>query len=123
MKILLVSENYWNCLILIDPIIILQLTPGLWKIYLSLMRTMTERQFLLSVYFIFTVNHLVPHIFVIFLTKLSTVIHCQPQLWRILLLVLSILLKNKGLSKEEYITVLLEVNITGGSLMEGYSSI
>ena len=81
-----------------------------------------ERQFLLTVPFIFPVPLLVPHRVELFLTSLSTVLHCQPLFWSILLLVLSILLKNKELKREEDITGMLEVTVTEGCLMGLYAS-
>ena len=93
----LVSENYWNGLLLIDSIILLQIPPRLQK-DLSLVNVMMEIKFLLIVTFIFPVKILVPHREAIFLTSLSTLIHSQPLLWRFILLVLHILLK-KGAEK------------------------
>ena len=81
-----------------------------------------EIHFLLSVPFIFSVPLLVPHRTAIFLTSLSTVICRQPLLWQNTLLVLSILLKNKELKREEDITGLLEVIAMEGCLMEGDDS-
>ena len=49
MKNLLISDNYCNELILIYSRILLQLTSGIWKkMYLSLMRLIMERHFLLA---------------------------------------------------------------------------
>ena len=76
-----------------------------------------ERYFLLDVSFIFPVPLLVSHRTGIFLTSFLIVIHCQPLLWRNLLLVIGILLKNKELKREEDITGLLEVTVTEGCLM------
>ena len=105
---MLVLENSQNNLLLIASIIILQLAQGLRKnIYLSLMRKMVERQFLLVVPFIFKVILLVSHRSALFLTSLSTVLNCQPLFWRNILLVISILLKKKKLKREEDITEFL----------------
>ena len=54
----------------------------------------------------------------LFYTSHSTVLHCQPLLWWILLLNLSILLKNKELGREGCITGLLEVTLITGYQME-----
>ena len=72
--------------------------------------------------FIFPVPLLVPHRVALFLTSRSTVLHRQPILWRNLLLVLSILLKEKEINREEYITGMLYITVTEGYLMEGDAS-
>ena len=81
-----------------------------------------DRQFLLTAPFIFPAPLLVPYRAAPFMTSLSTVLHCQPLLWRILLLVLGILLKNKELRREGGIPGLLEVTVTVGYPMEGDAS-
>ena len=73
-----------------------------------------ERQFLLAVPFNFPVMLLVPQRSALFLTSLSTFLHCQPLIWWLLILGFSILLKKKELGMEEYILVMLEVNIIEG---------
>ena len=92
------------------------------KIYVSLIRLMVERQFLLAVTFIFPVLFLVPHKAALFMTSLSTVLRHQPLFLNIILLVISVLLKKKELSREEDITVILEVTVTEGCPMEGDAS-
>ena len=70
-----------------------QLILGLRKrTQLSLMRSMTERQFIIDVYFISPVLILVSQRSVIFMTSLSTVIRIHPLLQCLLLLFLSILI-------------------------------
>ena len=81
------------------------------KIYLSLMRSMMERHFLLTVPLFFSVLLLITHMEEIFLTSFSTVIHNQPQTWMNLLLVLIIIPKNKYLRMK---LGLLEVTVMGG---------
>ena len=49
-------------------------------------------------------------------------LHQYPIVQRLLLLNLIILLKDKKLESEGYVTVLIEVNFQGGCLMERYSS-
>ena len=73
-----------------------------------------ERQFILAVTFIFPVMILVTQRSELFISSLSTMLHCQPLLWWILLLVLSILPKNKELNREEDIKGLLEVTVMEG---------
>ena len=66
---------------------------GGWKRpYLSLMTLMMDIQFLLAMHFFFPVLSLVPQMPEIFLTLLSTVLHCHPILRWLILLDLSILL-------------------------------
>ena len=55
---------------------------------------------LINVPLIFPVPLLVKQREALFLASLSIVIHIQPILWSILLLFLSIMLKNKELSRE-----------------------
>ena len=81
------------------------------KVYLSLMRSMMERHFLLTVPLFFSVLLLITHMEEIFLTSFSTVIHNQPQTWMNLLLVLIIIPKNKYLRMK---LGLLEVTVMGG---------
>ena len=71
-----------------------------------------ERQFLLAITFIFPIPVLVPHRAALVIISLITVLHCQPLLFCILLLVISILMKNKELGREEGITRLLEFTVT-----------
>ena len=73
-----------------------------------------ERQFLLAVPLIFSVDYPVPHREEIFMTSLPTVLHCKILLWRYLILVIIILLKNKYLRREEYITGMLYVTLIEG---------
>ena len=87
------------------------------------MRSILERQFRLAVPLIFTVLLLVPQRAALFLTSLSTVLHSWPLLWWVLLLVLNILLKKKYRKRVGGITVLQEVTVMEGCLMEGYASI
>ena len=70
-----------------------------------------ERQFLLAVKFIFPVPIILPHRAALFMTSLSTVINIQTLIWKNLLLVLSVLMKNKELKRDKYTTGMLEVNI------------
>ena len=63
---------------------------------------------------------LVSHIEALCMTSISILLHRQTTFWRILLLVIIILLKNKELKMEEDITGLLEVAAMQGYLMEGY---
>ena len=63
-----------------------------------------ERHFLLTLPLIFPVPLLVPHRAVLFMTSLSTVIHNQPLLLWNILSVIRILLINRYLKREEYIT-------------------
>ena len=86
------------------------------------MRLMIDRQFLLAVQFIFPFPSLVPHRAELFMTSISTMLHRQPLLWRYILLVHSILLKNKELKREEDITGLLKVIVTEFYLMEWWAS-
>ena len=85
------------------------------------MMQITERQFLLTVTLVFPVPFIVPRREELFLTKLSVVVHYINLLWGYLLLVCSMLMKKKQIKREEYITGLLEVTVTEGFLMEGYS--
>ena len=55
----------------------------------------------------------------LFTTSLSKVLHCQSILWWIILLVLSVFPKNYEIRKEEGITVLIEVTVMEGYLLEG----
>ena len=64
------------------------------------MGSIPERKIILSVNFIFTVMLLVTHRAALFTTSISTALHCQPILWKIILLVLRILLNNKELRRE-----------------------
>ena len=87
------------------------------------MRSMLESQFLLTVPFIFLVPIVFSHMEALFMTSLSTVLLHQPLLWWNQILVLRILLKNKDLNRESYITGMLEFNVMEGYLMEGDNSI
>ena len=54
MKILLASDNYWNDLILVASMILLQLILGIQqKIYLYLMSSIMERQLIIAIPFIY----------------------------------------------------------------------
>ena len=107
----MVSESSCNYFLLIASIIIFQLILGSQKrTHLSLMRSMTERQFLLFV----------PQRSTLFTTELSTVIRCQPILWWLILLYFSIILKKLG--KERIITGIIEVTVMRGFLIERYTS-
>ena len=78
---LLISDNSQKKFLSIVSMIIFQLIPGLWKItHLSLMRSMTDRQFLISVPFVFPVLLLVTQRSELFLTSLSTLLHSQTLL-------------------------------------------
>ena len=79
---------------------------------LYLIRSMMERQFIISTPLIFPVLILVPYKVVLFMTSISIVLHRQTLLWRILLLVLSIILKKNELKTEEDMTGLLQVTVT-----------
>ena len=99
---------------MIASIILFQLILRLWKrIFLSLMISTVEIQFLLSVKIIFTVLILVTHRSAIFLIKPSIVVHRQPILRRLLLLDLTIMMKKKELGRKGFITGLLEINVMG----------
>ena len=64
------------------------------------MGSIPERKIILSVQFIFTVMLLVTHRAALFTNSTSTALHCQPLLWKIILLFLRILLNNKELRME-----------------------
>ena len=63
------------------------------------MRLMMKIKFLLALLFTCPVLFLVLHREALFIASLSTVIHRRPLLWKYLILVLSILLKNKYLKR------------------------
>ena len=112
-----VSESFRNDLLKIASTIIFHLIEVSQQIiYLPLMRSMMEIQFLLAVRFIFLVVFLPLQLSTLFPTWLSTV----PQLYP---LDLSILTKNKKLNREGYITGLLEVTVQLSRLMEIDTSI
>ena len=81
------------------------------------MRSILDRQFILAVPFIFPVPFLFTQRKGLFPTSLSTVLHCWNFIWRVILLGLIILLKNKELMREIGITGLLEVTVTVCYLM------
>ena len=88
MKNWLVSESSWNDLLNIASTILFHLIEGPQKmIYLPLMRSMMEIQFLLAVHFIFLVIFLPPQQSALFPTWLSAVPHqyllvCPSAHWR-----------------------------------------
>ena len=95
---------------MIASIIIFQLILGPWqRTHLSLTSSMTERQFLPTMHFIFPVLILVPQRSEIFKASLSTVLHHKPLLWLLLILVLRTLLHKKDLGRERGITGMVEV--------------
>ena len=63
---------------------------------------------------VFKVLILVTHKAALFIISLTTLLHFQPLLWRFILLVLSMIMKKKGINKDKDITVLLEVTVTEG---------
>ena len=119
----LLSDNYWNHFLLIAPIILLKIIPGLWgEICPSLIRLMIERQFLLSVSFISPVLYLVPHRAKLFLNSLLTLLYHQPLLQRYIHLVHRIIIKKIDINRGKDITGLLDVTVIEGYIMEGYTS-
>ena len=81
-------------MLLIDSIIILQLTLWIWvEINISLIRSMMERLLLLIVPLIISVTYLVPNKGKIFMTSLLTMLHYNNIIWNCILLVYRILTK------------------------------
>ena len=76
-----------------------------------------ERQFLIAVPFIFPFTLIILYMAVIYITSILTVRHFQPLFCWNLILVLSILPKNKYLKRKEDIIELLEVTVKEGYLM------
>ena len=80
-----------------------------------------DRQLIIDIPFIVTFLSIITHRAALFMTSLSTMLHLQPLLWWNVLFYQSILLKNKELKRDEYITGLLEVTLTEGYIMEEYT--
>ena len=80
-----------------------------------------DRQLIIDIPFIVTFLSIITYRAALFMTSLSTMLHLQPLLWRNVLYYQSILLKNKELKRDEYITGLLEVTLTEGYIMEEYT--
>ena len=88
-EIFLVWENSWNDLLLIASIIFLQLTPGISKRYIPLLDEIDYGETVSNHCFIhFPVPYIDPHRAALFITSLSTLLHCQPLLWCYILLFL-----------------------------------
>ena len=84
------------------------------------MRLMLERQFLPDGSLIFPVPLIFPQRAELLPTSIITVLRRRPLIWRIIILVLSILLKKMYIRKYGCVIGLLEVNLTEGYLMGGY---
>ena len=111
MKNWLLSDNYWNEMLLVASIILLQLTPGRRKNNHTLWGWWLRDCFYLPLHY-FSGPSVVTQRVGLFMTLLSTLIHQRTILCQYLLLFCSILIKKR----------LLEVTETYGCLMVRYSS-